>query len=471
MDEVDSQSDASFPRAAAPGSVVFPDTIGAVATALGGAVAVIRVSGPDAILAVQRIWHGASPFDAPPHRQLRLGRILDKAGAPLDRVLAAAFPAPASYTGEPMAEIHCHGGPLTARLVLLELFRHGVRPAEPGEFTRRAFLNGKFDLTQAEAVADIIEAQTEMALQLANRQLDGRLSRAVGSLYDDLLFLAGEIEGRLDFPEEELDFLAPVELDERFARVRNDMLHLLAGRREGEVLRRGIRLVLAGPTNVGKSSLLNAVLGWDRAIVTRIPGTTRDTLEELAHIRGIPVRLTDTAGVRETRDVVERTGVERSVATIRRAEIVLWVIDATQPYSDQAYPGFARQGTPVIVVANKSDLVEQPPADVPGEFGPPVSTCALTDAGLEFLFDRIEQVVWERPHVGVPETAVSVRHAALLDHAAGLLADAQLDCAENAWEKAAVALRAAVNEVGKITGRCYSNDLLDSVFSRFCIGK
>ncbi len=451
-------------------NVVGTDTIAAVATAVGGAVAVIRVSGPEALAAVQRIWRGSPPLDSPPFRQLRLGHVHDAAGEPLDRALAAAFPGPSSYTGESMAEIHCHGGPLTARLVLLELFRHGVRHAEPGEFTRRAFLNGKMDLTQAEAVADLIEAQTEMALRLANQQLEGRLGRAVDALYGDLLFLAGEVEARLDFPEEELDFLSPAELDDRLARAMDAVQRLLADRREGEVLRRGIRLVLAGPTNVGKSSLLNAILGWDRAIVTQVPGTTRDTLEELAHIRGIPVRLIDTAGVRETLDLVEKTGVERSVETIRRAEILLWVIDATRPYADQAYPGFTRR-TPVILVANKSDLARAAPADTPPEFREPVLTCALTGDGLEELFDRIEQVVWERPHARVPETAVSVRHAALLDRAVELLGDARRECADSAWEKAAVALRAAVNDLGRITGRCCTDDLLDSVFARFCIGK
>ncbi|NOY80473.1 MAG: tRNA uridine-5-carboxymethylaminomethyl(34) synthesis GTPase MnmE [Kiritimatiellaeota bacterium] len=453
-----------------PTASAGPDTIAAVATALGGAVAVIRVSGPEAVVAVQRVWRSRTSLDRPPFRQLRLGRVLDASGRPLDQALAAAFPGPSSYTGELMAEVHCHGGPLTARLVLLELFRHGVRPAEPGEFTRRAFLNGKMDLTQAEAVADLIEAQTEMALRLANRQLEGRLGRAVDALYDDLLFLAGEVEARLDFPDEDLDFLPPAELDDRFARTGAAVERLLADRREGEVLRRGIRLVLAGPTNVGKSSLLNAILGWDRAIVTQVPGTTRDTLEELAHIRGVPVRLIDTAGVRETLDLVEKTGVERSVETIRRAEILLWVIDATRPYADQAYPGFTRR-TPVVLVANKSDLAPAAPADTPPEFGKPVLTCALTGDGFEELFDRIEQVVWERPHAGVPETAVSVRHAALLDHTVELLADARRQCAEGAWENAAVTLRAAVNETGRITGRCYSDDLLDSVFARFCIGK
>jgi len=446
------------------------DTIAAVSTAVGGAIAVIRVSGPEAVEVVSRTWRGPRPLAESPPQRLIFGRIVDNEGRPLDEVMVVRFQPPHSYTGEPVVEVHCHGGPLVARLVLLRILESGARHAEPGEFTRRAFLNGRIDLTRAEAVADVITAHTEMALRVAARQLAGSLGRRIDALYEKVMAAAVEIEARLDFPEEELDAAPLADVATAVQAVLDETDSLLATEHTGRVLRDGVRVVLAGPPNVGKSSLLNAILGWDRAIVTRIPGTTRDVLEELAHIRGVPVRLIDTAGIRDTADEIERIGVERSKASIREAAIVLWVFDASQPWSEQACPDFVRS-VPVIPVGNKKDLAEHPQRNRPADMAEPVYTCALTGEGLDSLFDRIEEAVWEHPRPQEPELAVSARHAQHLREAAGALQDALDELREDRLETAAAALRCAAEALGRVTGRSYTEDLLDAVFARFCIGK
>ncbi len=450
---------------------IMGDTIAALASAVGGAVAVVRVSGPSAVAVATAAWRGKRPLSAAVPRCLTLGTVLDNDGAVIDHCLAVRFEAPASYTGEEMVEIHGHGGALSAREILLRILECGARHAEPGEFTKRAFINGKMDLTQAEAVADIINAHSTMALRLANRQLDGLLGRQVAELYQHLIFIRGEIESRLDFPDEELDWLPVPALVLRLETVREQAERLLASRREGEILRQGIRLVIAGSPNVGKSSLLNAILGRDRAIVTHIPGTTRDTLEELAHIRGIPVRLIDTAGLREAEDLVERTGIERSLATIREAQVLLWMFDASVPAADQAWPQ-AEHTVPIIPVGNKIDRVSALATAPPGNLGNPVYTCAVTGDGLERLFDAIERVVWATPHWQEPEIAVSARHATLLQRACQDISDA-VTCIEQEqeWELAATALRSAAEAVGRINGQTAAADILDTIFARFCIGK
>ena len=450
------------------------DTIAAFATAIGGPVAVIRISGPSAVAVSARVWRGGRPLGEPPYRELRLGAVAEEDGS-LDReVLAVYMPGPRSYTGEDVVELHCHGGILGARLILLRLLRAGCRHAEPGEFTRRAFLNGRMDLTQAEAVADLIEAHSEAALHLANRQLAGHLGRTVGDLRGEFADLAAECEARLDFPEEELDWISSEELDARLTAAAAGLEGLLASRHEGEILRHGVRLVLAGPPNVGKSSLLNAILGRDRAIVTDIPGTTRDTLEELARIRGIPVQIIDTAGIREAGDEIEKNGIERSYDSLRSAQVVLWLFDASRPAGEQAWRRDIREDFRgvVVPVGNKIDLAKTAPREAPPPgWPPPVYVSALRGQGLDELYDAIEKAVWDSPHAFESEVAVNARHAALLSAA---LADARAALAParaGAWELASTALRSAVAHLGRIVGETVEPDLLDVIFSRFCIGK
>ncbi|MBT3290222.1 MAG: tRNA uridine-5-carboxymethylaminomethyl(34) synthesis GTPase MnmE [Victivallales bacterium] len=442
------------------------DTIAAFATALGGAVAVIRASGPDALSVAGKVWTGRVPLSTAPVRALRLGAVHNGDG-PLDgEVLATYMPGPHSFTGEDVVELHCHGGALGARLTLLALLAAGCRHAEPGEFTRRAFLNGRLDLTQAEAVADLIEAHSESALHMANRQLGGLLGRRIRELYDALAELLADVESRLDFAEEDLGWRPADSVREGVDGATVSCQELLASRREGEILREGVVLVLAGAPNVGKSSLLNAILGRDRAIVTDIPGTTRDTLEELAHIRGIPVRLVDTAGIREADNLIEQTGIERSRDSIRRAQVVLWIVDASVPYEPQAWRSEEHPfAGPVLVVANKSDCGTQ---NMPTEA---LATCALTGEGLDGLYDAIERAVWDAPHHHESEVAVSARHGHCLDQAIEALVDARLATDHEEWELVSAAVRAAIASLGQITGQTADPDILDTIFLRFCIGK
>ncbi len=444
------------------------ETIAAVATAAGGPIGVIRLSGADSEEIATSIWRSKFPFNQLPPRRLTLGEILSyPEGEPIDRGMAVRFPAPASYTGEDMVEIHGHGGGMAIRRILLSVLAAGARHAEPGEFTRRAFLNGKIDLTQAEAVADMIEAQSEMALQLGKRQLEGRLGTRISELYDEIQSILAEIESRLDFSEQDISFATPEKLINEVELIIKKINALQETRLEGEVLRHGIRLVLAGPPNVGKSSLMNAILGRDRAIVTKIPGTTRDTLEEFAHVRGIPVRLIDTAGIREARDSVEHAGIERTFSSMQEAQVILWIIDGGRSMEEQKMPPeFARH--PVLKIINK---IDQPRAVSASAIDDYIKTSAVTGEGLPQLYDAIEKKVWHTPHQETPEIAVAPRHAALLTEARNALQESLQPLREEWMELAALNLRGALESIGKIHGRCVEPDILETIFSRFCIGK
>ena len=446
------------------------ETIAALATGVDGSIAIVRLSGAAATAVGDRLWRGRRPLGELPPRTMVLGRLVDAPGATIDRCLALRMPAPCSYTGEDVVEFHCHGGPLVGHQALAALLAAGARLAAPGEFTRRAFINGKLDLTQAEAVLDVIQAQSTMALHAANRQLAGLLGRRVNAAHEAVLALLAEVESRLDFVDEALDF-APNEvlaakLDAGLAEVDS----LLRSRTDGEILRHGIRLVIAGAPNAGKSSLLNLLLGRDRAIVTEIPGTTRDTLEEPAHLRGIPVNLVDTAGIREATDVIERHGIDRSYRSIAQAQLVLWLIDLTRELSGQLPPTEHLAGKSLIVVANKIDLAPAVALALPGE-PVVVRLCARTGDGLEALLDAIERQVWGRPHASEPEIAINARHAAELAIARQQLAAARMIVTDGEYELLAVNLRAALDALGKVTGRTVQPDVLDSIFSQFCIGK
>ena len=310
------------------------DTICAISTALGGAVSIVRVSGPDAEKNCGRLWHGRTSLGETRARELALGRLSSIDGELIDpQCLAVRMPGPHSYTGEDVVELQCHGGALCARLALDALLKTGCRLAEPGEFTKRAFLNGRMDLTQAEAVADLIGAGSEAALRLAGRHLEGRLGERIRSLHGTVSDVLAEVTSRLDFPEEELDWRDPQDMIDGLVVVRTELTELLRTRREGEVLRGGLSLVIIGPPNAGKSSLLNHLLGRNRAIVTDIPGTTRDTIEAPLVIRGIPLRLMDTAGIRDGGDVVEQAGMSRARECAEAADLVIWLVDATRPLS------------------------------------------------------------------------------------------------------------------------------------------
>ncbi len=443
------------------------ETIGAIATGPGGAIAIIRVSGPDAAAAAEKVWFSSGAALSETPRLMRLGHALTPTGEPC---MAVFMPGPASYTGEDVVELQCHGGDLAPDRLLKALLKNGVRMAEPGEFTRRAFLNGKMDLTQAEAVLDLIQAGTEAAANLAEKQLNGQLGgqvRAAAGILPDAL---AEIESRMDFPEEELDWRTPEELIGLVSAAKEKIQFLLAGSRAGAIIRNGVRLVIAGAPNVGKSSLLNRILGYDRAIVTDIPGTTRDTVEESAVIRGILFRLTDTAGVREdAADAVESFGIERSRTSLKHAELILWLMDLTgdrEAQLTEMEQALAGCRAAVIPCWNKADAV---PSD--GAEDGMLRISAASGDGMEQLFDRLADTVGLNENERESDHAVAQRHEALLRDAAEQLDAAIPEIRQEEWELAAVRIRAAVRALGMITGETASPDILDEIFSRFCIGK
>jgi tRNA modification GTPase len=471
------------------------DTIAAIATPLGeGGLAVIRLSGPQALSIVDKCFvpAGRTPLkpSAAATHTIHYGRIIRR-GSPVDEVLVAVMRAPRTFTREDVVEITCHGGTLPAKSVLDTVLESGARPAEPGEFTRRAFLNGRIDLAQAEAVVDLIRSRTELALRAANEQLAGKLSQRVNHLRDELLHVLAHVEAHIDFPEEDI---APDTRERLLARLERGvaaMEELLHTADEGRVLRRGIRVAIIGRPNAGKSSLLNQLLGHDRAIVSSIPGTTRDTIEETANIRGLPVVLIDTAGLREARDEIEVEGVRRSRQTLEQADLVLHVIDISEPLTTADEKFLAEwRGKKRILVRNKTDLPARlvlPGMGMAGrdalsaprrtEDNPPcppaADVCCLTGEGIEPLKDAIKELVWSGEiNNEMLEVMINSRHQDALNRAraAALRTSATLR-ANEPLELAAAELGIAVNAVGEIVGKTTTEDLLDMIFSQFCIGK
>ena len=437
-------------------------TICAPATAFGGAVAILRLSGPDAAGIAAKLWHGKSQLAKSYARRLLLGTLSDDHGELLDAsCLAVYMPGPQSYTGEDVVELQIHGGAIAAKLALQALFASGARCAEPGEFTRRAFLNGKMDLTQAEAVAEVVAAESRSALALANQQLNGTLGNEITRLYNDLKVLLSEVESHLDFPDEELDWMPQEEITRRLDACRNAIAALGETRKEGEILRDGVSLVIAGAPNVGKSSLLNRLLGRERAIVSAIPGTTRDTIEAELSIRGIPVHLVDTAGAHDATDLVEQTGIQRAKEAAAQADVVLWLTDATRP-GESPWPEWPRRGA-LVQAANKCDLAAPPD----GLLG----ISATTGEGISALEEALETAILGRSGGLSHGIAVSARHATMLDQAGDALRSVSDLTSQNTWELAAIPLRQAIAALGGITGQAVSPDVLDTIFHRFCIGK
>lgn len=437
------------------------DNIAAPATAVGGAVTIIRLSGPEVLDIANRIWEGV-PLSAANVRRMILGKV---AG---DQALAVYMKAPGSYTGDDVVEFQCHGGAASADAVMRCVLNAGCRLAEPGEFTYRAFVNGKLDLLQAEAVADIVTSGSEAALKIAENQLSGILSSKINALYDEINYLRSECEARLDFPDEELDFdeAAP----ERIEKALEQIEQLLATHRAGSVLRDGVSVALAGKPNVGKSSLLNLLLGFDRAIVSNIPGTTRDTVQEQAVLRNIPVHLTDTAGLRESSDPIEKLGIERSYRTISKAEITFWLLDASAEDLELEAASFDPDAPGVIPVWNKCDLLPEG-AVLPELPVPAVKISALKDEDIPALLDAFEARIPGISRHAPPEVAVNARSAAQLTAAIPHCRAAAGCFADGDYELASSELAAAAHALGVIVGRNVDPDLLDSVFHRFCLGK
>ena len=445
--------------------MALEDTIAAISTPIGeGALAVIRLSGADARSVLVGIFSGAVPPDRFVPRRVFYGKIHDAEGK-VDDVLATYFRAPNSYTGEDVLEISCHGGILVTRRVLDLLLAGGARMANPGEFTQRAFLNGKMDLTQSEAVMDLIRAQTELALRAAHEQLAGHLGNELTEIRELLLTTLAHVEAYIDFPDEQIDPDTGKVLLDRIRALENRLDRLLATADQGRVLRHGLRTVIYGAPNVGKSSLLNLLLGFDRAIVSELPGTTRDTIEEVINIRGIPVRLIDTAGARESFDLVESEGIRRTQRQVEQADLVIQVVDGSRPPVNlQDF-----DGRKSLLLLNKCDLGVHPEWQ---EFEGVRFSC-IERLGIEDL----DQSIWDRVmgaqvKLADVRVAINARHQACLQRAKQLLAAGSRSLQDGkSPEFVSIELREALDAVGEVIGKVDTEDLLGRIFSEFCIGK
>ncbi len=458
------------------------DTIVAVGTPPGsGALAIVRVSGPEAIAVAGKIFRGSVELSTVAGYTVHYGHALDSMGKRVDEVLATVFRAPKSFTGEEMVEICCHGGALVTRTVMESVMAAGARPAAPGEFTRRAFLSGRIDLSQAEAVADLIAARSRRGQSVSLDHLEGRLGVTVRGLRQEIVDLCALLEINLDFSEEGLDLISPPELTEKIDALRLRISTLAASYQHGRLYREGVSVVLAGEPNSGKSSLFNALLKQDRAIVTHIPGTTRDALEESILIEGILFRLTDTAGLRETSDHVERLGVERSRAAVTRADIVLHVMDAEISPSVEAHldrMAIHEKGQHFLPVLNKCDLLQTWPENagrLPGVYGehPVVPVSAKSGKGLEDLRGALIHLVTTDLSFGEEDVCITnLRHKECLMKAQVAMDSGKASLDQNvSHEFIAFDIREAAAALAEITGELTSEEVLNHIFSRFCIGK
>lgn len=443
------------------------DTVCAIATPAGrGGIGVVRVSGP-ATESIARSLLGKLPQP----RYAHYGPFNDGAGEALDYGIALFFPAPHSFTGEDVLELHGHGGPVVLDRLMARLTGLGARPARPGEFSERAFLNGKLDLAQAEAVADLIDAGTEAGARAALHSLQGEFSTRIQSLVEAVTELRVYVEAAIDFPDEEIDFLADSDVGERLAGLIDDLESVRGSARQGQLLRDGMNLAIAGVPNAGKSSLLNRLAGYEAAIVTEIAGTTRDTLRERIQIDGMPLHLVDTAGLRETEDLVEKEGVRRARAAIGSADAVLLVLDDAQGLGpgESAILAALPRGVPVTIIRNKIDLTGA--AAGPGELDgrPAIALSATTGEGLPALRQHLKALMgYQGEEHGI---IARRRHLDALERAAGHLDLASAQLVAGAGELMAEELRLAQEALGEITGRVSSDELLGRIFSSFCIGK
>lgn len=450
------------------------DTIAAVATPPGtGGVAVIRISGKDALHVLERVFSYTGTYE---HGAMVYGNVLDK-GEVLDKGYAVMFYAPRSYTGEDTAELHIHGGAVGTAHVLACVTANGARPAQPGEFTRRAFMNGKLDLTQAEAVCDFISASGAAAARSSMRQLEGDLKNTVLSFQAELTDLLAETEAAVEYPEEDLEPVIAGKALPVLRRLREDVHDLATTFVKGHILKEGLDVVIAGKPNVGKSSLFNALAGVDRSIVSAAAGTTRDTVEKQIGVEGIAINLVDTAGIRTTNDEIENEGVNRSITAVKRSELAIFVLDYTQGFLEEdsaAYNQLKDSAHGVLVVCNKFDLseglLEKPDL---GTFGS--KNCLFVSAKTRYGIDDLVGKIYEYAALADATEGIVItneRHRYLLEKTADSLDDAIRALEEGVdMDCVTIDLNAAWQALGEITGNTVSEEIIDRIFEKFCLGK
>lgn len=460
------------------------DTISAISTPRGeGGIGIVRISGTKAIQIAKQLFrvpskNGLRKVNSLKSYTLNYGFVVEpETEEIIDEILLSVMKAPRSYTKEDVVEFNCHGGDLPLRKTLELTLRMGARLAEPGEFTKRAFINGRIDLAQAEAVIDVIRSKTDLSRKVAVNQLSGKLSEKIDELRSSLIEILAEVEASIDFPTEELDFMDLTEMQNRTENVLRELERLIMTADEGRILREGVDVAIVGRPNVGKSSLLNTLLQQERAIVTEIPGTTRDTIEEYINIEGIPLKLTDTAGISRTEDIIEKAGIERAKALLDRAELLLLVFDVSQPLTEDDIQllELCREKQ-VIVILNKIDLPEvlssvQIKEHLPNR--PIVRTSMLTEFGVDELKSTIVDTLTVGDVVSSDFVMITnLRHLDALKKAKESLEQAfRTLMNEMPPELVAVDLRGALDQLGIIVGETTNDDILDRIFSQFCIGK
>lgn len=455
------------------------DAIAAISTPIGEAgLGIIRVSGDEAIEIVDRVFRGKKQLKETGTYQARYGFIVDyKSGERIDEVICLLMKGPKSFTAEDVVEVGCHGGIIPLRRILNSLMDAGARLSEPGEFSKRAFLNGRIDLAQAEAIIQIITSKTEKGMDLAVQQLEGGLSRKINDLRRRLIRVLAHLEAALDFPEDEIEGFSEIEMSEQLDYVSQEVEKLLRTSQSGKIYREGIKTIIVGRPNVGKSSLLNALLREQRAIVTDIPGTTRDVIEEMINLQGIPLKLIDTAGIRETEDLVERMGVERSKEFLNQADLVLLVLDVSTKLTpeDLQIIGLLKNKK-VIVVVNKMDLgvkVDQGELESVLPDQRFVQTSMLEEQGLDDLQQAILDKVFGGEVAASDDMMITnLRHQRALEDTIQSITKAK-ESFEGAipYDFVTIDVKGALEHLGRVTGETLSEDIIDQIFSEFCLGK
>lgn len=450
------------------------DTIAAIATAYGeGGIGIIRISGPETLPILEKVFKGKIE-----NRRMSYGHVVDPAdGSVIDEVLSVYMKEPHTYTKEDVAEINCHGSMVSLRKTLEVVIRNGARLAEPGEFTKRAFLNGRLDLSQAEAVIDLIKAKTDKTFDVALDQLSGRFSEEINNIRKRLLDLLVNVTVNIDYPDEDIEELTYNDMEKEISQI-GDMIEILLSTADsGKILRDGLNVAIIGKPNVGKSSLMNELLKETRAIVTEIPGTTRDTIEEVISIKNIPVRLTDTAGIRETEDKIEQIGIEKSKQSFNEADLIIFVMDSSREISDEDKEIIEIIGDrKAIVLINKIDLgAKWTKEDIHNKLpnASIIETSMLQRLGVTEIEETIVDMVYSgnvKQNDSVMVT--NVRHKELLEKAYGSLKDAyNMAVIREAMDFIEVDIKAAYDFLGEITGETVSDDIINEVFARFCLGK